>query len=380
MHFSHSRDDENIDFSAAGLYLIGIQAILTTTLCALASILSCWLMPRAAVSAVRTLAITTVVAFVGMAKPLRIANVRGVDMIFNALQPIVCFYILALVVEQLVHTCTPSPDDVETGIGWRRALFQLLVLAMMVSGFVRAAHPNSEVDFGFAITAGALLAIALLPPPALALAGPLCEPSALFAAGERLLRAVFFSLLYCIHVYTAAPRKYNLNELTLCILRASAASVWILGAHPLMLIVAPAQAAVAIYKRFGKNGDCMSGASFIIADDDPPTAGVFAPNAPMPGVGNPPGYTPLGSDFDKRLENGMPSSVSSSPHTRKDEEPDGGIPINASALASFARPLVRDRAETPSAGTAGIAGTTARARSSLNFNFQPRIDRTVDRV
>lgn len=330
-------EKDSVDFSAAGLYLVGIQAILTNVVCAVASILSCWLLPRAAVSAVRTLTICTIVAFFGMFKPLRVGNVRGVDMIFNALQPLVPLYILALVVEQLVHTCAPSPDEFESGIGWRRALFQLLVLAMMISGFVRAAHPNSEIDFGFALTSGAMLAIAVLPPPALPLAGPLCEPSALFAAGERILRAVFFAMLYCIHVYTAPPNKHNINELVLCILRSSAASIWVLGAHPLLLITAPAQAAVAIYKRFGRSGDCLPYTSMMADEDEMDHAvgpSFFAPTAPIQGVIAPPAYTPLGEDLEKRLENGT-SSIPSSPR----QEEDGGIPVSASMLASLARPL-----------------------------------------
>ncbi len=259
----------SIDFGAAGLYLVGIQAIIVNIACAVAAILCCWLLPRAAVSAVRTLTVCVVIAFLGMYKAIRVGKVAGVDLLFTALQPLAPLYITALVIEQLVHTCAPAPDDVEDGIGWRRILFQLFVALMMISGFVRAATPNSELDFGFALTSCALVAVALLPPPALPLAGPLCEPSSLYLAGERILRATFFSMLYSIHVYVAPPQRHDVNELMLCVLRSSAASVWVLGAHPLLLIASPLQAAVAIYKRFGRN-ECLQYAAMSPADDDAP--------------------------------------------------------------------------------------------------------------
>ena len=262
---THAR---SIDFGAAGLYLVGIQAIIVNIACAVAAILCCWLLPRAAVSAVRTLTVCAVIAFLGMFKAIRVGKVVGVDLLFTALQPLAPLYIMALVIEQLVHTCAPAPDDVGEGIGWRRILFQLFVVIMMISGFVRAATPNSELDFGFALTSCAMVAVALLPPPALPLAGPLCEPSSLYLAGERILRATFFSMLYCIHVYVAPPRRHDINELMLCVLRSSAASVWVLGAHPLMLVTSPLQAGVAVYKRFGRN-ECMQYAAMAPEDEAP---------------------------------------------------------------------------------------------------------------
>ena len=247
--------DDGVDFSAAGLYLIGLQTIVSVCACSLASILSCWVLPRAAISAVRTLAITSAVGFIGISQPVRIERVRGVDLVFNALRPAIPIYILVLITEQLVHTCVAS--DTKAG-RWRRVVFQMLMFAMMVSGFLRANRPTSEYDCSFVLTSTSLLVIALLPPPASALSGPLCEPSTLFMAGERMLRAMLFSLLYVIHVYTSTPTRNSLSEMLLCVLRAASAAVWILGCHSVMLTFAPLQAVVALWRRFGNQQETFS--------------------------------------------------------------------------------------------------------------------------
>ena len=83
-----SHDDPFIDFSSAGLYLVGLQTTVATVACAATSIASCWLLPASMVSAVRTLAMTCFVGFVCMRKPLRVGRVRGVTTIFNALRPV----------------------------------------------------------------------------------------------------------------------------------------------------------------------------------------------------------------------------------------------------------------------------------------------------
>lgn len=240
--------DDGIDFSAAGLYLVGLQTIVATCTCSFASILSCWVLPRAAISAVRTLAVTTFVGLVGVSQPLRIERVRGVELIFNALRPSIAIYILVLITEQLVHTCVMT--DSRAG-RWRRAIFHILMFMMMGAGFMRANRPTSEYDCSFILTSIAVVVIALLPPPASALSGPLCEPATLFVAGERMLRALFFSVLYVIHVYTAAPNKNTPSELVLCVLRAASAAVWVLGCHAIMLTLAPLQGVVALWRRFG---------------------------------------------------------------------------------------------------------------------------------
>ena len=74
-----SHDDPFIDFSSAGLYLVGLQTTVATVACAATSIASCWLLPASMVSAVRTLAMTCFVGFVCMRKPLKSAGTRSDD-------------------------------------------------------------------------------------------------------------------------------------------------------------------------------------------------------------------------------------------------------------------------------------------------------------
>jgi hypothetical protein len=123
-------------------------------------------------------------------------------------------------------------------------------MAMVASGFVRARAPRSETDLPFLLTLAAVLALAVVPPPAVAMAGPLCEPPTLMVAGERLLRALLFSMLYAVHAYVAAPRANEMHELAIVVIRSGAASIWVLAVHPAVLALAPAQAGLALFARF----------------------------------------------------------------------------------------------------------------------------------
>ena len=205
------------------------------------------------ISAVRTLAITSAVALAMMKSPIRLGRVRGVLTMFNALRPCVILYISVLVVEQLVHTCAST--DASTAAGsWRRYVFQTMVVFMVVSGFVRARAPHSETDVPFLITLLAVLVIALLPPPAIVQAGPLCEPASVGGASERLVRSLLFSSLYVVHVYCSAPNRNAVNEIALSVARCAASSLWVLGSHWMLMPLALVQAILALTMRFG-NGD-----------------------------------------------------------------------------------------------------------------------------
>lgn len=243
-------DAPPVDYTAAGLYLVGLQTIVATVSCAGVSVACCWLLPEKAISAVRTLALTSATGFVVMRKPLRMGRVRGVVTVFNALRPCVPLYVLALVIQQLVHTCVPSNEGASTGI-LLRVVFNLCVMFMILGSFIRAHKPQSESDLPFLVTSLCLLVMAMLPPPAEALSGPLCEPAELFAAGERILRALVFSSLYAVHVYTSAPSSNAMNELSLCIMRSSSAAIWVLGSHVVLLALAVVQGVVALWSRFG---------------------------------------------------------------------------------------------------------------------------------
>ena len=205
-------DDVRIDFGAAGLYLVGLQTTVATVVTAGVALACCVVLPRAAVSAVRTLAITAVCGAFTMRRPLRFGRVRGVLTMFNALRPCVAIYILVLVVEQLVHTCVP-PGDEQHGGGWRHAVFHAMTLVQLGSALVRAHRPRSETDLPFLVALAALLVVGLLPPASTTANGPLCGRPTVFAAGERLLRALLFASIYVIHTYCAAPRRDALKDL-----------------------------------------------------------------------------------------------------------------------------------------------------------------------
>ena len=241
-----------VDFSSVGLYLAGIQTCATAVACAGTSVLSCWVLAPSAVSAVRSLALTSIVALALLAKPMRIGRVRGMRTMFNALRPSVPIYILCLVVEQLVHTCTaPVTSEAYGGSadGGRPhlvatahiAVYHSSSLFMVLSGLIRAKSPRSESDVSFTITLLCLLLIALLPPIARVRHGPLCEPVDGFAAAERLVRAAAFASVYATLVYAAAPSQYVTNELIICVARATAASVWVMCVPFWGLIVLPFQ-------------------------------------------------------------------------------------------------------------------------------------------
>ena len=251
LHEEAMEDEKAIDFGSVGLYLAGLQVCFALVCCSCASVLCCWLMPPAAISAVRTLAIIAVIGFTLVRKPLRVGQVRGVMTVFNALRPAMPIYILALVLEQLVHTCVDSSDeqDPEQHGTLRRGVYHVISVFLIISGFLRAKNPRSESDHPFLLTTFCLLAIAVLPPPAVSKTGPLCEPTSVLGAGERVLRALLFSAVYVVLVYSAAPNRNISNELFICVARATASSVWVLGASSWALPLAPVQVAVALFTR-----------------------------------------------------------------------------------------------------------------------------------
>ena len=286
-----SHDDPFIDFSSAGLYLVGLQTTVATVACAATSVACCWLMPAGMISAVRTLALTGFVAFVCMRKPIRVGRVRGVTTIFNALRPCVPLFITALVVEQLVHTCVPT-DHRDSGLS-RRIIFHCAVALMMAAGLWRASRPTLETDTPFLITALCGVVIAALPPPAVPLSGPLCEAASLYGAGERLLRAFLFAALYVIHVYCSPPSRNSIHDLAVCIMRCAAAAVWVMGCHLYVVWVALVQAAIALWARFGS--EPPSGAAAYSSVDTRSDSGLS--DAELGGLG---GYGPPSGEY--RLE------------------------------------------------------------------------------
>ena len=238
-------DVSAIDFSNAVLYVGGIQAVSACVCTAVTSIVCCTMLPPSLVSAVRTLVLSSVVGAALLRKPFRLGRVHGLLLVFRALQPVVPIYVGALIVEQLTHAC--ARDLVSPS--WRKLVFFASTGLMIVSGFMRARRPLANTDLPFLLTCVALLAVAMLPPPAVLLSGPLCSLPTLYAAAERLTRAVVFSLLYATFVYAAAPPVQSSPEVLICVARASAASVWVLAAHLYLLPLAALQLGVVVFVR-----------------------------------------------------------------------------------------------------------------------------------
>lgn len=242
-------DEKSIDFGAAGLYLPAAQTIFATTFSASVSVLACWLIPVGAISAVRTLALTATAGLLVIRRPILIGQTRGINTIFSALRPCCFIYVACLVFEQLIHTCISVESTYEHGF-WRRIIYHANMTIMTVSAFMRSRNPRAETDLPFWISSAALLCIAMLPPPALALSGPLCSPPTLGNAGERILRAFLFACVYVVLVYSAAPLSSNLADTLVCIARSAASSAWVLGAVSYSLPLALVQISVILYCSF----------------------------------------------------------------------------------------------------------------------------------
>ena len=282
MAFASTVDAEDvmIDFSGAALYLSGIQTVFAVVTVACVSVLACWAVPEGGVSAVRTLALCTATGSALMRTPLRIGRAHGVNVIFSSLQPAIPVYILALTVEQLVHTCSV---ETQHSPSWRRVVFHGMILVMCVAGILRAKSPMRDTDIPFLITAVALLTIAALPPPSVALMGPLCQPVTAWEAAERCLRAFVFSVLYCTHVYSSiSSHSPTRTESLVVITRSAAAAVWTMGAHVFWLPVSIVQCAVVIIARIrigsevGYQAVAAERAPSAVSDDEFTKTGDFA--------------------------------------------------------------------------------------------------------
>jgi len=241
-------EDTIVDFSNASLYVAGIQTVFTICTCACVSVLSCWLAPSGGgVSAVRTLALCSASGAALMYQPLRFGRAHGVTVVFSSLQLSVPLYLGTLVVAQLIHTCT---SDSSNAPSWRHVVFHAGVVAMICAGFMRARAPLAETDRPFILTVCALLVIAILPPPAVALVGPLCESVTLWEAADRIVRAFVFGTLYCVNVYALTSTKtLRTSDTPTIFFRSASASIWVAGAILWWLPLASAQAAIVIHAR-----------------------------------------------------------------------------------------------------------------------------------
>ena len=257
--FEDDDDDVAVDFSNAVLYVGALQTITATVFTSAVSIVSCVAFPPSFVSAIRTLVLSSVVGITIVRKPFKLGRVHGLNLIFRALQPCVLIYIGSEVAEQLVHTCTRESSTPS----YRRFVFHSMSALMVFSGFLRARRPLAQTDFPFLLTMFALFVISMLPPPAVMLSGPLCSLPTLSYAAERVVRSFVFALLYSVFVYAAAPPVQSSSEMLICVMRASAASIWVLAAHFMLLPFAVIQGGVVIYTR-------IFGDEYVLQDENTP--------------------------------------------------------------------------------------------------------------
>lgn len=277
-HHVGDSEDHRVDFSNAGLYLGGLQTVFTVCVCACVSVLSCWLVPTGGVSAVRTLALCSFFGAALMRKPLRIGRAHGVTVVFESLQIAVPLYLTTQVIEQLIHTCASSNDA--SAPSWRRVIFHVAQLVLMVSGFLRARRPMADTDVDFILTVTTLLVIAMLPPPSIAFVGPLCQSVGLWEAADRVIRAFVFATVYCVNVYslTSSVGIY-VSETWVVVTRSASASIWVLGSHVIWLPFSVAQCVIIIYARVHQNDrgekGCLSSvvapADYSVIDTAPST-------------------------------------------------------------------------------------------------------------
>ena len=251
--------NEVVDYSNALLYLAAIQLITATVTSSFVAIIGCALVPTSLVSAVRTLTLTMVTATIFVYQPLRIGRVRGLDILFAALRPCVFIYVISLIVEQLTHACARDAASPS----WRRILVHGGSFVQLMAGFIRARNPMSETDLPFLLVVATLILLAMLPPPAVVLAGPLCNSPSLWTAAERMLRAFCFSILYCVFTFCSNLPNRATNELILCVCRAASASLWVLACHSYLLVLVIPQGVLAVYFRI----QCLQKAK--VDDDDP---------------------------------------------------------------------------------------------------------------
>ena len=270
-------EDTVVDFNDASLYLPLAQTVFSICVCASVSVLSCWLSPNGAVSAVRTLALCSAAGGMLMRRPVRIGKAHGITVVFSALQLSIPLYLGTLVVEQLVHTCSIDSSHAPS---WRHVIFHTAVFAMVCSGFMRARFPLQDTDRPFIITVLALMVIAITPPPAIALVGPLCQSASLWDASDRLVRAFCFGILYCVTVYTSTRTKCtNYSNTSIVFFRSASACLWVSGALVWWLPLAAAQCAIMMHARAtyttNPSKEYSKISSSVSTDDDDVEANIY---------------------------------------------------------------------------------------------------------
>ena len=115
---------------------------------------------------------------------------------------------------------------------------------------MRARAPLEETDRPFILCLLACGVIAIMPPPAVALVGPLCQSVDLWEAADRIVRAFCFGMLYSVTVYASTrTRTSNYSNTSIVFFRSASASIWVSGAMLWWLPLAAAQCAIVMHAR-----------------------------------------------------------------------------------------------------------------------------------
>jgi hypothetical protein len=241
-------DGPPIDYSSVGLYIVAIQVVVATFATSAVSVLCAWLLPNSDGSALRTLMLSLSLGLLIVRWPLVVGRARGLGVVFAALRPAVALYSCALIAGQLLRGCNVRSTATDDGAATARAFAGRTVVtgALLLGGALRARRPRAETDTSFLIALATLCVSALVPIWDGSGGGPLCEAASFFEACERVIRATLFASLYATHVYAAAPEQNNAHEITICVARATAASVWSLCAVHWVVPFALLQMAVVL--------------------------------------------------------------------------------------------------------------------------------------
>ena len=246
-------DSTYVDFSSAGLYLVGLQTVTTTGVVASASVAIAMVHSELA-SAVRNLAVCVALTVACLWRPIRVGRVAGLSAVFNALRPAPSIFTLSLALAQLTHSCVANEPLGEAPF-WRVVVFHALQVPLVCCGLWRACKPMSIKDAPVIMCGGTLLVLSLAPLPAARGEGPLCAAPSLALGALRIMRALLFATCFAFHVFCSAPCEFERGEVLRSSLRAAAASVWILGSHVYVLPVALVQMGLLLWNRLGMERD-----------------------------------------------------------------------------------------------------------------------------
>lgn len=259
----------NVDFGAVSLYIPALQITFALLMACAASILAGALSSVLACNAVRTVVLTALTGTVLILKPFRTSYARGLDIMFDTLRPAIVVYVVALVCEQLLHSCR-SPLDEPPPSNLRHAVAFLCVIAMGSAGFWQAWHPQTQTDYPFVMTSLALLVLTIFAPAPTHGMGPLCDVPTTVNALERLARTLTFSWVYLTLAYACEPAKHTIGEVMLSATRATSGSVWTLLCNRWMLIVGLVQGVIVVFMRLHRTPQYnhLQTDSFAVEEDD----------------------------------------------------------------------------------------------------------------